>query len=304
MSIGFRSSGNILNNATIAGGLGVNQIPGDGGAGPSAFTIILSATGLVPGTGTIELLSPTTIVVSASGADLNGNLSCQTTWVNNGDDIHYSQIGGGIGSLPSGFWEQAQLIRGTLSLVSNTIGVDIQFGDADVLSFSTPLIDTPTNPTHSNDSWDGSQGKTTVAFKYSNNNAENPNAIAIKRNGVVVASIPWVNGIVNYTYDDIVFAPGTYIYSFAAYKYPDSIGPFSAPFSVTFGGPAKFEFIASGGMSFGGGAIFQFLVDPSGIYTLTIGKTHDTIYNNTKVGNTTFDMKIPDPFVDTAFVGE
>lgn len=301
MPFGFRSTGNVLDNVKIAGGLSISEIAGDGGAGPNGFTVILSVTGLVPGTGQIEITSPTTFPISAAGADGSGNLSVQTTWINSGDDINFLQVGGGVGAIPDGFWAQPFLIRGTFSLLSNNIGVDIQFSDDDVLSYTQDLTNAPSNPQHSNDTWDGSQGKTKLTWDY--NISDTPASFVIKRNGVAIASVPSV-GVGSYSYTDTVFAPGTYTYSVAAYKYPSSISPFSSSFDVTFGGPPTFEFVASGGMSFGGGALFGFLVDPSGVYTLTPGKTHDTIYNNTKAGNTTIDVKIPDPFVDTAFIGE
>lgn len=288
MPIGFRSISG-LNNARIAGGLNIGEIPGDGGAGPTAFIVFLSASGLVPGTGTIELLSPTNFPISASGADGNGNLSVTTTWVNSGDDIHFNQSGGGSGAIPDGFWAQAQLIRGTLSLINDQIAVDIQFGDADVLSFPNSLTDPPTNPNHSNDTWDGSQGQTTLEWDAAS--SESPIGTAIIRNGVVVASIPYVAGA--NTFIDTVFASGDYIYEFAFYKYPDEISPPTAPFTVSFGGSSTFEMTGSGGFDFGGSALFQFLVDPSGIYKLTSGKTHDTIYDNSAGGNTTVNVKIP-----------
>ena len=51
--------------------------------------------------------------------------------------------------------------------------------------------------------------------------------------------------------------------------------------------------IGSGGLDLGGSALFSFLVDPSGIYKLTVNKTHDTIYDNVAGGATTVNVKIP-----------
>ena len=45
------------------------------------------------------------------------------------------------------------------------------------------------------------------------------------------------------------------------------------------------------------------VADASGIYTLTPSKTNDTLYVSTINGNTTEDVKFPQPFVKTGFIG-
>ena len=52
----------------------------------------------------------------------------------------------------------------------------------------------------------------------------------------------------------------------------------------------------------GGSAIMVFIENPSGIYTLINGQTHDTLYDRT--GLTSLDVKIPNPFVETGFMGQ
>lgn len=52
----------------------------------------------------------------------------------------------------------------------------------------------------------------------------------------------------------------------------------------------------------GGAATFVFIEDPSGIYTLIPGQLHDTLYDRT--GLTPLDVKIPNPFVETGFMGQ
>jgi len=52
----------------------------------------------------------------------------------------------------------------------------------------------------------------------------------------------------------------------------------------------------------GGGASMQFILEPSGIYTLVEGKTHDTLYSRTSPTST--DVAIPNPFAVTSFLGQ
>lgn len=58
-----------------------------------------------------------------------------------------------------------------------------------------------------------------------------------------------------------------------------------------------------GGFNLGGTATMVFIQNPSGIYTLVKNKRHDTLYER-MTGITSVDVKIPDPFVRTGFVGE
>lgn len=58
-----------------------------------------------------------------------------------------------------------------------------------------------------------------------------------------------------------------------------------------------------GGIDLGGAATIVFSINPSGIYTITPGKLHDTLYE--RLGETTtINVKIPDPFIKTAFLGD
>lgn len=56
------------------------------------------------------------------------------------------------------------------------------------------------------------------------------------------------------------------------------------------------------GIFIGGFADIVFIGDPSGIYTLVANKTHDTLYERTDVDFV--DVKIPNPFFKTAFLGD
>lgn len=57
------------------------------------------------------------------------------------------------------------------------------------------------------------------------------------------------------------------------------------------------------GIFLGGSAPLQFIGNPSGIYTLVPGKAYDTLYERIPTV-TSQDVKIPDPFIKTAYYGE
>lgn len=66
----------------------------------------------------------------------------------------------------------------------------------------------------------------------------------------------------------------------------------------------RFDYVMSGGFDLGGSPTIQLLGNPSGIYTLVPNKTHDTLYERNAGSLTEQDVKIPDPFIKTAFVGD
>lgn len=72
----------------------------------------------------------------------------------------------------------------------------------------------------------------------------------------------------------------------------------TAPFVFTMG-----EDGISTGIFLGGTSPLQFIGNPSGIYTVVPGKTYDTLYERIPTV-TSQDVKIPDPTIVTAYVGE
>lgn len=80
--------------------------------------------------------------------------------------------------------------------------------------------------------------------------------------------------------------------------------------SITVGPPSvltvipQFDYVMSGGFDLGGSPTIQLIGDPAGIYTLVPGKTHDTLYERNAGSLTEQDVKIPDPFIKTAFFGD
>ena len=76
--------------------------------------------------------------------------------------------------------------------------------------------------------------------------------------------------------------------------------------SVTVTAPLVFTMGEDGistGIFLGGTSALQFIGNPSGIYTLVPGKAYDTLYERIPTV-TSQDVKIPDPFIITAYVGE
>jgi hypothetical protein len=80
---------------------------------------------------------------------------------------------------------------------------------------------------------------------------------------------------------------------------------FSIPDSCS--GAGAVSVIATGnGVQFSGsyplGGLIILTTNASGIYTLTSGKSADTLYSSLRDG-TTYDVKIPNPFAKTGFIG-
>lgn len=287
---GFLSKSNI-SASDIANGIKMSEIPGDRGI-VNSFLLIITNSGLSPGSpGYASILSPANPIVSESGpADEFGHVGISLGWLRITNDTIWGQVSGGGGLFPNGFWDLT--VRGNIS-ISGWADIDISFSSTDVLGFTQDLTTGTDVPIPSDPSWDGNKGQVTLNVHYDDTLAEHPDSIAIIRDGVAIANIPLVIGVKDYSFVDTVFAAGTYSYSAAVYKYPNSRSALSLAAPVSFGGPPTFELVGSGGFSLGGSAIFGFLVDPSGLYKLVIGKTHDTIYTNSGSSNDTVNVAIP-----------
>lgn len=295
MPVGFLSKSGI-SITDLAHGIRMADIPGQRGACQS-FILIISVTGLAPGTPcSVTILGPSNAPLINSGtADEFGNLSISTTWIRDTDDTHWLQVTYGAGIFPDGFWNIT--VTGNFTPIDNPSGgIDIQFSYTDVLLFSQDLTNAPDSPTHDDPNWDGNQGTINLHVDYANSSMEDPDSIAVVRNGEVVGTIPWVNGITSYDYTDVVFDAGDYEYEFIVYKYPDSRSALSSAFSVSFGGVPSITMTMSGGITFGGSAIVAFLGNPTGTYTIVKDKTNDTLYNTDE------DVAIPNPFIVTGFL--
>lgn len=295
MAVKFRSLSGI-DNAGIAAGYSVSEIPGEGGAGPLGFVIFLSASGLPANDPTIsiEIITPANPVKFSNGTDGDGNISVTVTWINTGNDQDFLQAGGGAGNFPDGFWNTEDLIRGNLTIESSNIAIDIQFSSDDVIDFDEDLVNPPDTPSPHDKQWDGFQGQVTLDIPLPDL-SEDPDSIAVTRDDEVIAAIP-VTAETDYSFIDTVFAPGTYEYKVFTYKYPNSRSAFSSSAPVSFGGSSTITMTMSGGITFGGSATIAFIGNPTGTYTIVKDKTNDTLYNTEE------DVAIPNPFIVTGFL--
>jgi hypothetical protein len=305
MSLGFKDIGNLT--ATQANdSVKISDMSGDTGVGPPGLVIMGSAIGLPPSDGGYGYqLFPGGHFVN--GTDSFGDIGTSITAFNSGDDINFDIVGGGTLTFTNGFWKSS--VRGLLTglLIDDAIcDFEIQFTILNpVLSYDPNIAETPNNIQRSNPTWNGVKGTTTISADFTNSTVVDPTAIAFYRDDLPLASIPWVNGITSYSYDDVVFAPGIYTYYAVVYKYgsPNTVSGPSDSISVEFGHIPTFEIVGEGGFTLGGTALFDFGIDPAGIYKLVLNKTHDTIYLDVNVDGTTKNVKIPDPFIKTYFSG-
>jgi len=99
----------------------------------------------------------------------------------------------------------------------------------------------------------------------------------------------------------------TYFYRVRAFKgdgNPANSGysNYTAEESIDFQQP-DIIIIGSGQVDIGGSSPLQLIGEPSGIYTLVKDKTHDTLYERQAGTTTSVNVKIPDPYIKTAFIG-
>lgn len=292
-----------LSKAAVEAGIRVGDIPGDGGLGPTTMTIIVTSHGFTPNDfgASIIVVPP---IGFASGSDGSGDLGLAEDYGGTGDDKTFNVAFDGVWTFDDGFWQS------TIVVFPNQVGVltdiTIIFSNPDLDDFTEPEDEIPGNLTLISQSYevDEDKGEDTFSFTYQNTFNTDPTGFAITRDDVLVGSVPWTNGVTDYTYHDIVFtAAGLHAYKVYAYKYDDGSksGP-AGPLDVTFGGDSPdIIMIGSGGYTLGGGAIFVFVEDASGIYRIVANKTNDTLYDRNT--DDTMDVKIPDPFVDTGFIG-
>lgn len=277
-----------------------------GGVGPSVAVIFAFADGILPvdcETCSIQEFPGSKFAVGASG----GSLVVLATLVNSGNDKNFNITGGGSVLITDGFWPS--LIRSAVAAVNIDdiiCGFTVQWVSHDINSFAGPELTETTSPTEiidSNYDPDTEKGDNTFTFTYDNAAAEDPTSFAVKRtdslgNSVLVGSLVFHAGQTDYQYTDYsITAPGAYTYTLIPYKLstsskgPESIAPGSEPDIAIIMGLEFAEDFSS---------IIIALADPSGIYTLVPGKTHDTLYERTGVDHV--DIAIPEPYGRTSYV--
>lgn len=125
----------------------------------------------------------------------------------------------------------------------------------------------------------------------------------IQRDGETIASLDAGIG----TYVDIVTPGNTYIYTWYFYYLNGSGISESFEYEVESSGaftePPLLDMTMGGGINFGGAPLITMIVNPSGIYTLVENLHHDRLYERI-TGITYVDVKIPDPFIKSAFLLE
>lgn len=309
MPLGFLSISGLTHNQANDG-YPIASIPGDRGGPVTDCVLIASGSGLPPLDGAIGIqLFPGTHF--SNGTDSFGEISATITLANlAGDDKTWTPSGGGVDiTFTKGFW--AQLIRGTVSTTNGTRGFDIQFLTLEPGDFTQTLTRAPQTLNHSDDSWDTDEekGSTDLTFTYDNADNEDPVSFVITRtktgdSSKFVGTLLWEDGTTDYTYTDYVFEEGEYTYSIQAYKYsPNVTSPASNSTVVTFGGTSPdINITMDLAFSLDWVSTVVLIVEPSGIYTLVEGKTHDTLY--THGSPATVDVEIPRPFAKTAFIGD
>jgi hypothetical protein len=308
--------------------LKIVDVPGGGGIGPNSFTISVSDVGdLTPSTpGYSITLNPSGAI--ANGTDSLGQIGVLKVFDQigtNGTIFGWSAGGGapfgGTTTMAGGFW------NGTIHVVLNGVGFNaariyISYDCQDPRNpaeFPNFLTDPPKPPQITvTEDWPGltppDKEKLNVEFQYDNLDSENPDGFAILRSDLadnptndpaladIIASVPFVALTDTYNLEDVVLTGGVYTYWIQAYRMSDtSVSPLSESITITIGGPSpSISIVGSGGMALGGTAIVIFMGDPSGIYTITEGKTHDTLYQRTTVDH--IDMPIPNPYGITGYL--
>lgn len=311
-----------------ATGIIVTNIPGEAGLGPSNATVFVTATYPMGEVAQVTLFPGGRIATDDLGV---GEVGVTTFYLNDGDDkIYHMSWDGDTDRGERGFW------NGDIRVVfagppEALIDITIQsasFEVDDVDDFEGDLNSPPENVEIISSEFDPdtNEGEVNLQFTYDNPTNEDPVGFAIQRvhvsgpdgsgagdgvsegdppQTITVGSIPWTDGVTTYNFTDYVFDLGEYYYLIYAYKYgtPNSISLPTSPVTIIFGGEetANLTIIGSGGMDLGGAADLVFISNASGIYTLVPNKREDTLYD--RVLDTTIDVKIPDPFIKTGYIG-
>lgn len=306
-------------------GINVISMKGPGGMGPTAFVIIANATYPEGFPASIQLFPGERFTNDDLG---NGVIGVTTTYVNTGDDETYGMSWDGNTFIAGGLWS-GDIRVAFAGPEEALIDITLQFSSLDPqdpLDFPNPLDEPIREPEITDPTFDEelNEGRLTFTFQYDNTLVENPDGFVIRRNHLTgssgggagqggidigdppaemyVASIPWIDGTVEYTFEDYVYDFGEYEYWIYVYKYPNFISPPSDPINVVFDADVPDIIITgSGGVDFGGASTIVYIEDPSGIYTLVNHKTNDTLYNRIDVDP--IDVKIPDPFIKTGYIG-
>lgn len=295
-----------LDHNTADAGIPINSLPIVSGFGGvvTDFSIIWGGDGLPPNDGAISIqgFPYAGAGAIATGTDSNGSIGVAKTFtINNDAGTLWSTTAGDV-TLADGFW--AQDVRVFISDITGTRRIRIDILSLEIPDFTPDLNDTGENLSYSDESWDPVEelGSVDLTWDYTDL-GENPDGFIITRDGDVVGTKPI--GANPQTFTDQPRTSGVHTYCVRAYTYnPPRISACSNTVSPDFGGGDSPDINITSDMelAFEWNSIMAFITDPSGIYAMIPGKTHDTLYN--RAVETSVDVKIPNPIVITAFVPE
>lgn len=240
---------------------------------------------------------------SATGTDSNGSIAVVCTYaVQPTEDSIFDTTVCGVVDMEDGFWQQEARVfiddvTGTRRIQASFVALDVN--DPNDFPGNTPPND-PTNLVASDISYDEDEEEGGATLTWTDNGG-NPKGTIIIRDDKGVGSVPPGDT----SFRDIYRGPpGTKHYKVKTYgpNGPSLSGPSNDEPVVYGGGSPDINITGSGGIALGGTATFLFIGDPSGIYTLVEGKTHDTLYDRT--GEESVDVAIPNPFIETGYIPE
>lgn len=248
----------------------------------------------------------------ATGTDSNGSIAVAKSFTIGADDTQWSTTSGNL-VLADGFW--ASEVRVFISDITGTRRVRIDILVLELSDLTETLADIPENLASANETWDPTggleedgEGSVDLTWTFDNALAEDPDGFAVIRDGQIVGTVPFESGEENYDFTDFVDTEGIYSYTIVTYKYgsPNVMSPPSSPpVDVEFAGGVSpdISVVSDMALALDWNSIMAFITDPSGIYGLIPNKTHDTLYNR-NAEETSINVKIPDPFIRTAFFPE
>ena len=283
--------------------------------GPEIATIFFGASGLTPGQFvSIQLFPSGKARQEFIGPD--GNISDTINIVNSGDDKTYDIAGGGSFTLPEGFW--ASQIRSVLAYDAGaspnaTCWFVIQTGGFDPHNpeeFTVDeTLDPPTDPALTEPVYDPELDQWVFDLSWTNQEPELGTLIEVQNSQIYQeGSVPIPDELYHERFTNEDPPDLEWIFRFYHYVYSPTrrISPPSDDLILTLGPtpPIDINHVMSGGLSIGGSATIFLLTDPSGIYKLVPGKTHDTIINRANEAGDAeeFDVKIPEPFAETGYL--
>lgn len=299
-------------------GFPVSSMGGDAGGPVFAVDCFCSAIDFPPGHSPCNLSAFDETDDGPADA-VHGTLGILQNMVNTGDDSLFDVAGGAQWQwVKPGSGEDCSIWESSVSAIVSSSpfpypGVTVSFTLAalvyELADFTTGLTDEPHDLTASDPTWDGEKGQTTLSFEYDNADNEDPVGLGIVRakdGGPTefVGTVKFVDGQTEYEYIDTVLELGSYEYTIVAYEYLpfQYISPESAPLVIEFlDSLPDIDVIGDLSIAIDFSDTTTFIGDPSGIYTLVPGKSHDTLYNRPGAV-TTIEVKIPDPFVKLGFI--